>query len=182
MFALRVHKAIPVQHLWTAWLDRDSVMAGWLNHTLAEPHGLQDNCWSVKVESCGCTVLISCDCRFFSWESSVFLLNDSPFSLLPNSPTIDFLPVMVFYQNKKIFRERFSRKMCFSSTALSVLLSPFSYLFFRLSLNLKSKICLNWLQRALGGFVSTVMRVLIGPEARAANTPLLVCRGLLLAR
>ncbi|KAF3852486.1 hypothetical protein F7725_005841 [Dissostichus mawsoni] len=41
-----------------------------------------------------------------------------------------------------------------------------------LSLNLKSKICLNWLQRALGGFVSTVMRVLIGPQAQAENRPL----------
>lgn len=72
--------------------------------------------------------------------------------------------------------------MCFPCTVPSVLLSPSSYLFFRLSLNLKSRICLNWLQRALGGFVSMAMKVLIGPEAQAANTPLLVCRGLLLAR
>lgn len=56
------------------------------------------------------------------------------------------------------------------------------FFFFLLSLNLKSKICLNWLQRARGGFVSTLMRVLIGPEAQAANRPLLVCRGPLLAR
>lgn len=67
-----------------------------------------------------------------------------------------------------------------SNTVLLVLPSPSSYLFFWLSLNLKSKICLNWLQRARGGFVSTVMRVLIGPEAQAAHRPLLVCRALCL--
>lgn len=67
------------------------------------------------------------------------------------------------------------------ATVLSVLPTP-SDLFFWLSLNLKSKICLNWLQRARGGFVSTVMRVLIGPEAQAANRPLLVRRGPLPAR
>lgn len=50
----------------------------------------------------------------------------------------------------------------------------------RLSVNLKTKICLNWLQRAQRGFVSMVMRLLIGPEAQAANRPLLACRGLCL--
>lgn len=76
--------------------------------------------------------------------------------------------------------------LSFSIVVLSVHQSPFLYLFFffffLLSLNLKSKICLNWLQRARGGFVSMLMRVLIGPEAHAANRPLLVCRGPLLAR
>lgn len=57
-------------------------------------------------------------------------------------------------------------------------LQPF--FFFWRSVNLKTKICLNWLQRAQGGFVSMVMRVLIGPEAQAANRPLLACRGLCL--
>lgn len=52
--------------------------------------------------------------------------------------------------------------------------------FFTLSVNLKTKICLNWLQRALRGFVSMVMRLLIGPEAQAANRPLLARQGLCL--
>lgn len=54
------------------------------------------------------------------------------------------------------------------------------HFFPRLSVNLKTKICLNWLQRARRGFVSMVMRLLIGPEAQAANRPLLACRGLCL--
>lgn len=58
-------------------------------------------------------------------------------------------------------------------------LQHFFFLLWR-SVNLKTKICLNWLQRAQGGFVSMVMRVLIGPEAQAANRPLLACRGLCL--
>lgn len=63
---------------------------------------------------------------------------------------------------------------------LSCFLPPtFFFLLWR-SVNLKTKICLNWLQRAQGGFVSMVMRVLIGPEAQAANKPLLACRGLCL--
>lgn len=62
---------------------------------------------------------------------------------------------------------------------LSCFLPPTFFFFWR-SVNLKTKICLNWLQRAQGGFVSMVMRVLIGPEAQAANRPLLACRGLCL--
>ena len=73
--------------------------------------------------------------------------------------------------------EILSRKICWCIflsffPVRSFLLPPPTFFFPRLSLNLKSKICLNWLQRAWGGFVSTVMRVLIGPEAQAANRPL----------
>lgn len=64
--------------------------------------------------------------------------------------------------------------------SITVLLSSSNIFFPRLSVNLKTKICLNWLQRAQRGFVSMVMSLLIGPEAQAANRPLLACRGLCL--
>lgn len=64
-----------IQQSWSMW-NRDGFRASWLNHTPAEEQRLQDNCWSVKVESCGSTVLRSYDSRFLWWESFVFLLND----------------------------------------------------------------------------------------------------------
>lgn len=162
-------------------------MASWLNHTLAEAQRLQDNCWSVKAESCGRTVLRSYDSRFLQWGSVVFLLNDLP--ILPRawppnnySPIIHLLHVKAFAWNTYLFQEIFTYSYIFPVPCSQSLLLPPHFFFFCLSLNLKSKICLNWLQRARGGFVSTVMRVLIGPEAQAANRPLLVCRGPLLAR
>lgn len=150
--------------------------------------GFEDNCWSVKVESCGCTVLRSYDSRFLRWGSIVFLLGDLPalHRTQPSSPTNHALSACNDFWLKHIPRLEKPLQLIFLSffyiTAFSV--HPPSYLlfFFSLSLNLKSKICLNWLQRALGGIVSTVMRVLIGPEAQAANRPLLVCRDPLLAR
>lgn len=72
----------------------------------------------------------------------------------------------------------FDASLPFASS--TVLLSSSNNFFPRLSVNLKTKICLNWLQRAQRGFVSMVMRLLIGPEAQAANRPLLACRGLCL--
>lgn len=171
------------------WPDRDDTMTNWLNHTLAEAQRLQDNCWSVKVESCGSTVVIWFQglmvmehCFPLEWLAYFTLSTAS--EQLP----IHLLRVMAFAWNMYLFKAIFLFKIC--HIFLSVfpvqysqyfLLTP-CILFFWLSLNLKSKICLNWLQRAPGGFVSMVMRLLIGPEAQAANRPLLVCRGPLLAR
>ena len=64
-----------IQQSWSMW-NRDGFRTSWLNHTPAEAQRLQDNCWSVKVESCGSTVLRSYDSRFLWWGSFVFLLND----------------------------------------------------------------------------------------------------------
>lgn len=164
-----------IQQSWSMW-NRDGFRASWLNHTPAEAQRLQDNCWSVKVESCGATVLRSYDSRFLWWGSFVFLLNDLlilPQAEPPNnySQTIYLAWNLILTWKKSHHRKYVDASFYFSfqySPSFSLLL-PF---FPQLSLNLKSKICLNWLQRAWGGFVSTVMRVLIGPEAQAANRPL----------
>lgn len=175
------------------WLDRDGVMVSLLNHTLALEQALQDNCWTVKVESCGFTVLRSYDSRFLWWGRIVFPLNDlniSPQAQPQNnkSSTVHFRLVMAFAWNTSLLSRNLSNENMSMHLSMSFeysTISPFYSLllpFFWLSLNLKSKICLNWLQRAQGGFVSMVMRVLIGPEAQAANRPLLVCWAPLLAR
>lgn len=58
-----------VEQSWSTWPDGDGVDASWLNNTLAEAQRLHDNCWSVKVESCGFTVEESYDFRFLRWGS-----------------------------------------------------------------------------------------------------------------
>lgn len=135
-----------------------AIMARWAQHTSVEPQRLQDHCWSVKAGSCDSSHMIV---GLLRWES----IHTWASGLHPQRSTCEvhkMKPVRMYL--------------------FSLLIFPRPSFFFWLSLNLKSKICLNWLQRAWRGFVSTVMRLLIGPEAHAANRPLLVCRGSWLAR
>lgn len=119
------------------WLDRDGVMVSLLNHTLALEQALQDNCWTVKVESCGFTVLRSYDSRFLWWGRIVFPLNDlniSPQAQPQNnkSSTVHFRLVMAFAWNTSLLSRNLSNEnmsMHLSSTVLSVLSTLSSYLF-----------------------------------------------------
>lgn len=149
--------------------SRSTWLVGWIV-LLMKQKSRQKNYWSVKAESCGCTVSV------VIW----FFLTVRGHSFPPE--WLLFHPKLRRHLTKHFSNSQSAHlSVPVSST---VFLPPifFFLIFFWLSLNLKSKIRLNWLQRALGGFVSTVMRVLIGPEAQAANRPLLVSRGPLLAR